>query len=180
TIHPFLDGNGRLGRLLITLLLCSEGILSEPTLYLSLYFKKHRSRYYDLLQAVRVDGEWEEWIAFFLDGVAETGEQAVTTAKRLAKLFAEDRRRIESLGRPAGSALRVHHALQQEPILNITQVAEKCSISVPTATSSLKHLEKLEIVSEAPVGGRSRWFWYFRYIQVIDEGTEPIPPTANS
>jgi len=174
SIHPFLDGNGRLGRLLITLLLCSELVLTEPILYLSLYFKAHRSRYYDLLQAVRIDGAWEEWLTFFLDGVIETSEQAVTTAKRLGNIFTEDRKKINSLGRPAGSALRVHHALQQAPILSIVRAAENSSISIPTATSSFEHLQRLDVVKELPKSGRSRIFTYTQYIQVLNEGTEPL------
>jgi len=174
SIHPFLDGNGRLGRLLITLLLCSEQVLTEPILYLSLYFKAHRSRYYDLLQAVRIDGAWEEWLTFFLDGVIETSQQAVATAKRLGNIFNEDRKRIESLGRPAGSAIRVHHALQQAPILSIARAAENSSISIPTTTSSLDHLQRLDIVKELPKLGRSRMFAYTQYIQILNEGTEPL------
>ena len=174
SIHPFLDGNGRLGRLLITLLLCSEQVLTEPILYLSLYFKAHRSQYYDLLQAVRVDGAWEKWLTFFLDGVTETSEQAVKTAKRLADLFEADRNRIQSLGRPAGSALRVHHALQQAPILSIARAAEKASISIPTATSSFEHLERIRVVEELPKSGRSRIFAYTQYVQVLNEGTGPL------
>jgi len=174
SIHPFLDGNGRLGRLLITLLLCSELVLTEPILYLSLYFKSNRSRYYDLLQAVRIDGAWDEWLTFFLDGVIETSEQAVATAKRLGNLFAKDREKINALGRPAGSALRVHHALQQAPILSITRAAENSSISIPTATSSLKHLQRLDVVKELPKFGRSQVFAYTQYIQVLNEGTEPL------
>lgn len=174
SIHPFLDGNGRLGRLLITLLLCSEQVLTEPILYLSLYFKTHRSRYYDLLQAVRIDGAWEEWLTFFLNGVIETSGQAVATAKRLGNIFAEDRKRIESLGRPAGSALRVHHALQQAPILSIARAAENSSISIPTATSSLGHLQRLDIAKELPKLGRSRMFAYTQYIQILNEGTESL------
>jgi Fic family protein len=112
TIHPFLDGNGRVGRLLITLLLCAENAISEPTLYLSLYFKRHREIYYELLQKVRTTGAWEEWLLFFLEGVEETAEEAVSTATQILEIFAEDRARIESLGRPAGNALRVHSLLQ--------------------------------------------------------------------
>jgi Fic family protein len=174
SIHPFLDGNGRLGRLLITLLLCAEGVLSEPTLYLSLYFKMHRSRYYDLLQAVRVEGAWEDWLRFFLDGVVETSQQAVTTAKSLVGLFEEDRNKIQTLGRPAGSALRVHHELQQKPVLSIARAAEGAQVSIPTAASSLEHLEKLGIAEELPKSGRSRVYSYTRYIQILNEGTEPL------
>src|SRR5262245_28409660 len=113
TIHPFLDGNGRLGRLLITLMLCEEGTLKEPILYLSLYFKTHRARYYELLQEVRRKGDWETWLEFFLEGVTETSEQGVASARRLMALFAKDREKISELGRSASSALRIHDHLQQ-------------------------------------------------------------------
>ena len=107
TIHPFLDGNGRVGRLLITLILCNAGILSEPLLYLSLYFKQNRAEYYRLLDVVRSDGDWEAWTRFFLRGVAETAGSAVSTAKRLTALFSSDRELIQTQGRRAGSALRI-------------------------------------------------------------------------
>jgi len=174
SIHPFLDGNGRLGRLLITLLLCAEGVLAEPALYLSLFLKTHRSKYYELLQQVRMSGDWESWLEFFVAGVIETSDRAVSTAKRLADLFSEDRKKIESLGRPAGSALRVHHALQQSPILSISRAAEKASVTIPTSTSSLGHLERLGIVQELPKVGRSRFFSYAQYIRILNEGTEPL------
>jgi Fic family protein len=119
TIHPFLDGNGRLGRLLITLLFCVEGVLTQPALYLSLYFKMHRQEYYDLLQKVREEGAWEEWLRFFLTGVWETAEEAVQTVKTLLKLFEADRVKIATLGRPAGSAYRVHQYLQEWPLRTI-------------------------------------------------------------
>ena len=117
TIHPFLDGNGRLGRLLITLLFCAEGVLKEPALYFSLYFKTHRPTYYDLLQRVRVEGVWEESVRFFLTGVQETAEEAVQTVRTLLQLFETDRKRIGTLGRPASSALRVHQYLQEWPLI---------------------------------------------------------------
>ena len=115
TIHPFLDGNGRLGRLLITLLLCHYGVLDKPLLFLSLYFKQHRQRYYELLDAVRRSGDWEVWLLFFLDGVAQTAAGAVSTAQQLQSLFQEDEARIQQQGRSAGSALRVHQALKECP-----------------------------------------------------------------
>ncbi|MCA9515310.1 MAG: Fic family protein, partial [Myxococcales bacterium] len=118
TIHPFLDGNGRLGRLLITLLLCADGALSEPTLYLSVYFKRHRAEYYERLQRVRTAGEWEAWLRFFATGVLETSREAVSTARALLALFDGDRARIQAAtGRRAGSALRVHEAFKAHPIL---------------------------------------------------------------
>lgn len=178
TIHPFLDGNGRLGRLLITLLLVSEGVLQEPLLYLSLYFKANRDSYYDLLQRVRTDGDWEAWISFFMRGVKETAEGAVTTAQRLAKLFKEDRDQIQSLGRVAGSALRVHYALQQHPIQTINTAKERTGLTVPTVTAVMKNLEAAGIVRELTGKQRGRVFGYDRYIAILNEGTNPLPERA--
>src|SRR2546427_5313003 len=119
TIHPFLDGNGRLGRLLITLLLCSKGILREPLLYLSLYFKTHRQRYYDLLQRVRTEGVWEEWIEFFLEGTETTARQAADTAVQILHLFETDRKKIGATGRKAASSLALHEYLQAHPLTKL-------------------------------------------------------------
>ncbi len=174
TIHPFLDGNGRLGRLLITLLLCAEGALSEPLLYLSLYFKTHRDDYYNQLQNVRDNGDWESWLKFFLSGVRETAEQAVQTAKMLVRQFEEDRKKIQPLGKATGSALRVHHVLQQSPIISITNVARKTGLSFPTAKMSLTKLEELGIVSVLPKKGRSQLYGYTQYISLLSQGTEPL------
>ncbi len=118
TMHPFLDGNGRLGRLLITLLMCHEGVLHEPMLYLSLYFKQHRDDYYNLLQRVRTEGDWEAWLAFFVEAVRSTAQQAVVTANRLSTLIREDREKLNSIGRLAGSALRVLDVLAQKPVVS--------------------------------------------------------------
>jgi Fic family protein len=175
TIHPFLDGNGRLGRMLITLLLVSDGVLQEPLLYLSLYFKTNRQTYYDLLQRVRTDGDWEAWISFFMRGVKETAEGAVTTAQRLAKLFREDRERIQRLGRVAGSALRVHYALQQHPIQTINTATERSGLTVPTVTAVMRVLETEGIVRELTGKQRGRVFGYDRYIQILNEGTTSPP-----
>ena len=116
TIHPFLDGNGRLGRLLITLILCVENILTEPLLYLSLYFKNHRNEYYDFLQKVRIDGDWESWFEFFMKAVRLTAEQATDTARKLTSLADENRKLIQGMGRIAGSALIVHQSLMARPL----------------------------------------------------------------
>ena len=174
TIHPFLDGNGRLGRLLITLLLCAEKALTEPLLYLSLYFKTHRDEYYTLLQSVRDTGDWESWVRFFLVGIKETSDQAVMTAKKLVQLFDEDRRKIQGLGKAAGSAIRVHLALQQSPIITITDLAEKTGLSFPTVKSAFEHLEKLRIVASLPKKGRARSYAYGEYIEILSQGTEPL------
>ena len=174
TIHPFLDGNGRLGRLLITLLLCAKGILREPLLYLSLYFKAHRQRYYDLLQRVRTEGVWEEWIEFFLKGTEATAHQAADTAVQILHLFEADRKKIQSLGRKTASALRVHEYMQGHPLIKIGPTAKALKLSVPTVTSALESLATLKIAKEATGKRRDRLFAYPRYLHILSEGTEPL------
>jgi len=175
SIHPFLDGNGRLGRLLITFMLCAEGALHEPLLYLSLYFKTHRRYYYELLQRVRTNGEWEEWIRFFLEGVLNTCEQAVETAKQLTAMFAEDRKTIqEKTGRSTGSALRVHDALQQRPLATIKRLSSMTGLSQPAVTANLDKLVNLGIVGETTGDKRWRLFAYTQYIDILSKGTEPF------
>jgi Fic family protein len=173
TIHPFLDGNGRIGRLLITLLLCAEGVLGDPLLYLSLYLKKHRRRYYTLLDKVRTEGDWEEWLGFFADGVNETAGGAVKTAQRLVALGAGDRERIRSIKRAAGSALRIHHALQERPVATASQLAKRTKLSIPTVIESLRRLEELGIVNEVTGRPRYRVYTYEKYLGILSEGTEP-------
>jgi Fic family protein len=167
SIHPFLDGNGRLGRLLITFLFCAEGALREPLLYLSLYFKQHRQEYYDLLQQVRVNGDWEAWMKFFLTGVYETAEQAAQTARALMRLAAKDEAKIQGIGRAAGSALRVHHWLQRQPITSIAKASGKLKLSVPAVTAALGNLEKLGIVQELTGGGYGRLYAYNAYLKIL-------------
>lgn len=174
TIHPFLDGNGRLGRLLITFLFCAEGALREPLLYLSLYLKKHRGQYYDLLQAVRLAGDWEGWLRFFLTGVQETANQAGETAKALMKLAAADQKRIQTIGKASGSAFRVHRLLQAQPILSIATASEELELSVPTVTSALKHLTILGVVRETTGRKYGRIYVYDEYLKMLNEGTEPL------
>ncbi len=171
TIHPFLDGNGRLGRLLITFLLCVEGALRDPLLYLSLYFKKNRAQYYHLLQQVRVHGDWEAWLKFFLTGVRETSDQAAETARRLMQLAGDDEQRVQSVGRAAGSALRVHHFLQKQPITSIATVSAALKLSVPAVTTALRHLEKLGIVRELTGQKRHRFFAYHAYLKMLNDET---------
>jgi Fic family protein len=172
TIHPFLDGNGRVGRLLITLLLVHAGVLKDPLLYLSLYLKQNRARYYELLDRVRRDGDWEEWLAFFLEGVWQTADGAVTTAQRLGDMFKADRARLESTGRRAGSALRVHDALKARPILSMPEVARTTTLSFPAASSAMDLLIELGIARELTGKRRNRLFVYDRYLAVLNEGTE--------
>ena len=173
TIHPFLDGNGRVGRLLITFLLCAEGALHEPTLYLSLYLKQNRARYYELLQAVRQGGDWEAWLRFFLEGVEQTANQAASTARRLMALGAKDARRVQELGRAAGTALRVHQLLQAQPIVSIPVAAARLKLSFPAVNTGLDHLVKLGIVRELTGKTRGRLFAYDAALKLLNEGMEP-------
>jgi Fic family protein len=172
TIHPFLDGNGRVGRLLITILLCAEGILKEPLLYLSLYFKTHRDRYYDLLQQIRTEGDWEKWIEFFLMAIYEIAEKATSTASELMKLAEQDRKTIQTIGRAAGSALRVHQALFQRPIISIPKICEFTGLWATSATTAIKHLEKIGIVKEVTGSKRNRLYRYIKYVDLLNEGTD--------
>ena len=175
TIHPFLDGNGRLGRLLLTLLLCDSGVIREPLLYLSLYLKTHRDRYYDLLQRVRTEGVWEEWLAFFLEGIASTADQAAETAAKLRQLFREDSIRVQRLGKASGTAVQVHSYLQANPVSAIRNIAAGISKTLPAVAQALAHLQHLGIVSEATGRRRNRIFVYQRCLDLIGAGTEPIP-----
>lgn len=174
TVHPFLDGNGRVGRLLITLLLCHAGILAEPLLYLSLYFKQNRDLYYAHLDQVRRNGDWEAWIDFFLEGVRTTAKGAVTTAQRLVELFSTDGVKIQQSGRAAGSALRVHTALRERPLLSIPDICQRTGLSFPAVTNGMALLAKLQIVRELTGRQRNRLFVYDRYLQILSEGTEPL------
>jgi Fic family protein len=173
TIHPFLDGNGRVGRLLITFLLCQAGVLREPLLYLSVYLKRNRALYYDLLDRVRREGDWEAWLAFFLEGVRHTAESAVSTAQELAELFRADRTRIEPSGRRAGSALRVHEALKKRPISPMAEICRATGLSFPAASSAMSLLLELGIARELTGKRRNRIFVYDRYLATLNEGTGP-------
>jgi Fic family protein len=174
TIHPFLDGNGRVGRLLITLLLCAEDVLQQPLLYLSLFFKRHRSRYYELLDRVRVDGDWEAWIDFFAEGVAETAEGAVATARRLLDIAERDREKIRDRGRSAGSADVVHYALQRMPVCTVARLAKRTKLTLPTVLKALDVLEEIGVVREVTGKQRHRIYHYGGYMAVLNEGTEPL------
>jgi len=172
SIHPFLDGNGRLGRLLITFILCAEGVLREPTLYLSLYFKTHKKVYYDLLQRVREDDDWGAWLDFFLTGVKVTSEQAAETAHQILDLFEKDRQKIESLGRPTASSLRVFQYIQSKPILSVPKAAIELGISAPTIRKSADHLEGLGIIREITGKKRNKLYIYDNYLSIVKKGTE--------
>ena len=170
TIHPFPDGNGRVGRLLVTLLLLHAGVLREPLLYLSLYLKQHRGTYYQLLNEVRQTGDWEAWLEFFLEGVRVTAEGAVHTSRRLLELFADHRRVVEGSGRRAGSALRVYAALRARPILSITAAAERANLSFSAASSAMHLLVDRGIVRETTGKRRGRLFVYDEYVGILNEG----------
>lgn len=172
TIHPFLDGNGRVGRLLITLLLCHEGVLDEPMLYLSLYFKQHREEYYEMLTHVRETGDWESWMEFFLAGVAETAEGAVDTAHRLLRMFASDREKLEDQGSRVGSVLRVHEALASQPIQSLTGIRKSTGLSFPAASAAMDILVEQGIAREFTGRRRARLFAYSEYLAILNEGTE--------
>jgi Fic family protein len=167
TIHPFLDGNGRVGRLLITLLLCAEKVLQQPLLYLSLYFKQHRDAYYDQLQRVRTEGAWEEWLEFFLEGVITVASSATETARRIRELVERDRASIRGLGRGAASALLVHELAGRRIVLNARGAANQLGLSVPTVNAALARLEEAGIVREATGRRRGRIFVYEAYLEIL-------------
>ena len=174
TIHPFLDGNGRLGRLLITLMLCHDHKLKQPLLYLSLYFKQHRANYYQHLQQVRQSGDWETWLMFFLRGITETAEQAVATANRISTLFKEDSETINQLGRISKSCLRVYAHLQENGIIAIQTSSQKLDINRTTVNRCLALLLEKGIVEELTGYKRNRLYAYRRYIQILADGADPI------
>ena len=173
TIHPFLDGNGRVGRLLITLLLCHADLLRQPLLYLSLYFKQHRDTYYEMLNHVRRTGDWEAWLMFFLEGVKSMAEGAVSTAQRLYRMFDYDQNTVRARGgRRTGSTLRLHDALKSQPILSLSAVCRNTGLSFPTASAAMELLVRNGIVREITGKRRNRLFVYDQYLSILNEGTE--------
>lgn len=176
TIHPFLDGNGRVGRLLIALLLCESGLLPQPLLYISLFLKTHRTEYYRLLDAVRFEGAWEEWLMFFAEAVSVTSEQAIGTVLELQSLMKTDKQQVMSVGRSSGSVLQVFDVLCERPVVNASMLQEKLALSVPTINAALKALEKLSIVQEMTGASRHRVYAYTQYLDVLNRSTG-LPPT---
>ncbi len=174
TIHPFLDGNGRLGRLLIALLLHQSGILSQPLLYLSLYFKEHRALYYEQLNQVRATGDWESWIDFFLEGVERTAGQAVETARRIASLFQADEAQLRSLGRRGLSVTRVLATLRERPLLTLNRLVRSQSLSFPAAAKAMQVLVDRGIVREITGQRRNRVFAYDGYLRLLNERGQPL------
>ena len=172
--HPFLDGNGRVGRLLIALMLSETRVLPQPLLYLSLYLKRHRAEYYRLLDTVRRDGDWEAWIDFFLEGVLTTAESAIDTAHRLLALFRDDAEQLRDLGRGTANALKVFDALRERPLSTVGALAERTGTSYPTVARAIDALERLDIVREITGRKRERVFAYARYLDVLNEGAEPL------
>ena len=175
TIHPFLDGNGRLGRLIIALLLCADGTLGQPILYLSLYFKTHRERYYELLQEVRFKGSWEAWVSFFLQGVIEVAAQAAAAAKAILDLFTTDRTALQALRRRASAALRVHEHFQRQPISDITRAAAATGLTFPTVSGAVAQLVDAGVLREMTGRTRDRAFSYDAYLTILSKGAEPLP-----
>jgi Fic family protein len=173
TIHPYLDGNGRIGRLLITLLLEHWKLLSEPLLYLSLFFKRHRSEYYRLLNAVRLEGDWESWVSFFLEGVSTIADEAAGAARDLFLLVNKDRARVLAAPNASVMAARLLDQLPRHPILTIPGVVKLLGTTKPTATKAVGVLEQLEILRETTGRRRDRTFSYPAYLQLLRPGTEP-------
>jgi Fic family protein len=171
TVHPFLDGNGRVGRLLITLVLCAEGVLRQPLLYLSLFFKQHRDEYYERLQRVRTHGEWEEWLAFFLAGVAEVAHGATDTTARVVRMIERDRRRIGEIGRGAGSALRIHDVAVRSVVINPRLAARITGLTDPPVYAAIRRLEDLGVLREVTGRQRGKIWVYGEYLDVLNEGT---------
>lgn len=171
TIHPFLDGNGRVGRLLITFLLCEKDILVKPVLYLSHYFKRLRTEYYERLQAVRDQGAWEEWLVFFLRGVAEVSREATTTARRILALREEHRTAItDKFGRAAANGHRVLEQLYERPVVTVKQIQELTGTTYPAANDLVGKLVEAGILVEFTGQVRNRRFRYQRYIDLFGEG----------
>jgi len=174
TIHHFLDGNGRIGRLLITLLLCHDRVLREPLLYTSLYLKQHRQQYYAELNAVRGSGDFERWLEFFATAILVSAEEATTTGRRIFAVFREDRIRLRQLGRQAPAALLIQEALQSKPLATIAALTKSTGLTTPTVTQALRALEKFEVVRETTGRARGRIFAYARYLDALN--SEAITP----
>ena len=172
TIHPFNDGNGRLGRLLITFFLVWHGVLDEPMLYLSAYLKTHQQEYYDRLQQVRTDGNFEAWVQFFLEGVVTVSEQVVNTTKSIQRLERTDTDRILT-GNSGHSGVLLLRTLMEQPVVRVKDVEEKLKISYSKANNLIAEMEKLDIMKQITEGKRNRKFIYREYVDILSEGTTP-------
>jgi Fic family protein len=171
TIHPFLDGNGRVGRLLITLLLCAEGVLERPLLYLSLYFKEHREVYYERLQRIRTHGEWEEWVAFFLRGVLEVARSATETTRKIVALVERDRGVVAAMGKGTATAVRLHDLAVQRVVFTPRLAASLTGLSGPPVYNALRRLEGAGILREVTGKQRNRVYVYSEYLALLNAGT---------
>ena len=171
TIHPFLDGNGRVGRMLISLILVVEGVLAQPFFYISLYFKQNRAEYYDALQRVRDKGDWEGWLRFFFIAVESVANEATEMADDLISLFSADRKKVESLGRSSPATLKVFDLLKQKVVISPTLAAELSGLTWPTTLSSLERMQKLGIVNEVTGKKRDRLFVYSRQLEILNGRT---------
>jgi Fic family protein len=169
SIHPFLDGNGRVGRLLITFMLCAEEVLREPVLYLSLFFKKHRRLYYDRLNGTRGSEGWSEWLDFFLQGVRDTANQAARMAVSIDRLFRKDKEKIELFGRGAASALLIYRYAQANPLFSIKNAAREMKVSFPTTSSAVARMSKAGILRESSGKRRDRLFLYENYLDILNQ-----------
>jgi len=169
SIHPFLDGNGRVGRLLITFMLCAEEVLREPVLYLSLFFKKHRRLYYDRLNGTRGSEGWSEWLDFFLQGVRDTANQAARMAVSIDRLFRKDKEKIELFGRGAASALVIYRFAQANPLFSIKNAAREMKVSFPTTSSAVARMSKAGILRESSGKRRDRLFLYENYLDILNQ-----------
>lgn len=174
TIHPFLDGNGRIGRLLIVFFLILMGDLKQPLLYLSLYFKNNRQEYYDRLNAVRQTGDWEGWLEFFLTGVAQIADQVIETSHAISALFAADLKKTEDLKRAGISARQVHGLLRSKAIVSAIDAAKSLDLTVPTARAALNNLKELGIVRDISGKGKERLYIYTGLVDILEKGTKPI------
>jgi Fic family protein len=173
TIHPFVDGNGRVGRLLITFMLCEHKILRKPLLYLSYFFKKNRSEYYDRLQAVRDGGQWEQWLKFFLRGIAEVAEEATMTARKIVQLREQHRKLVaQDLGRSTGRALTLLEHLYRQPVVSMSTISEVCGITFQGASHISQRFSSLGILKETTGQKRHRLFAYTRYLALLGESTD--------
>lgn len=172
TIHPFLDGNGRLGRLLITLILVAENVLQQPLLYLSLYFKTHRQEYYDYLNQVRHSGDWESWLLYFAEATEQTANDAVDTARQLMAQSERDVRTIQNQGRYAGTLSQIYQVILRRPVVTAAWVQKNTDLAPATIQSGLKKLEKLNLLRELTGKQRDRVYAYGEYIAILNQGNE--------
>ncbi len=176
TIHPYLDGNGRIGRLLIMLLLEHWKLLSQPLLYLSLFFKRHQTEYYRRLGAVRTDGDWEGWLDFFLDGVATIAKEAATDARELFALVTRDRERVVAADDASVGAIRLFEGLPKHPIVSVSSAMRLLQTTKPTASRAIDVLVKVGVLAETTGRQRDRWFAYQKYLERLRVGTDREPP----